>query len=230
MLPYLESLVCALLFGISIGLERQIHKKSAGLRTNALVCLGSALFVLVGPLSGSDASRIEAQIVSGIGFIGGGAILREGLTVRGVSTAATLWCSAAVGSLCGAGKLTQAAIATVAILAANIALRPISHRMFGDVTELSDEETHYRLQFTCEKKEELRLRKLLVTTVEEMDLLLHSVRSEPLETGDRLEIIAVAAALKKSDHAVERVVAALSADPAINNVSWEIVHRRIDQD
>jgi putative Mg2+ transporter-C (MgtC) family protein len=230
LVAFLEPLVCAMLFGMAIGLERQVRRNAAGLRTNTLVSMGAALFVLIGPLTGSDASRIEAQIVSGIGFIGGGAILREGLTIRGVSTAATLWCSAAVGSLCGAGKLKEAGLAAAVILAINVGLRPISHRLSGELEGLANAETHYLLQFTCDNNDELRLRKLLVTSVAEMELILRSVRSDPSYQAGIVKLSAVAVSIKKNDHAVERVVAALSSDPAVQNVNWEIVHEGTEHD
>ena len=102
-----------LALGSVIGMERQWRARGAGLRTNALVATGAALFVLLsaygfdtGPRGGprvADPTRVAAQIVSGIGFLGGGVILREGLNVRGLNTAATLWCAGAVGALAGAG-------------------------------------------------------------------------------------------------------------------------------
>ena len=95
----------ALVLGVIIGFERQWHRRPAGLRTNALVAVGSAGFVLISALMNGENSptRIAAQVASGIGFLGAGVILREGLSVRGLNTAATLWCSAAVGSLAGLG-------------------------------------------------------------------------------------------------------------------------------
>ena len=118
---FLVALGGALGFGLLIGLERQFGQHPAGLRTNALVCAGAALYVLLARSfnSGTETARVAAQIVSGIGFLGGGVILREGLTVRGLTTAATLWCSAAVGALCGADLTEEAGIATAAILATN---------------------------------------------------------------------------------------------------------------
>src|SRR5262245_50173167 len=97
--------------GVAIGLERQFRQHTAGLRTNALVCVGAALFVSLSRFISPDTSptRVAAQVVSGIGFLGGGVILREGFNVRGMNTAATLWCSAAVGTLAGAGLLIQGA-------------------------------------------------------------------------------------------------------------------------
>ena len=100
-------LVTALLLGGAIGIERQYRQRAAGLRTNALVALGAATFALIGFSMAGEASptRMAAQVVSGIGFLGAGAIMREGLNVKGLNTAATLWCAAAVGVGCGAGVL-----------------------------------------------------------------------------------------------------------------------------
>ena len=120
-------LVASLLLGAAIGVERQYRQRSAGLRTNGLVALGAAAFALIGFSTTGDASpsRMAAQVVSGIGFLGAGAILRQGLDVKGMNTAATLWCSAAVGIGCGAGQLALAGIATGLIVAVNIVIRPI---------------------------------------------------------------------------------------------------------
>jgi putative Mg2+ transporter-C (MgtC) family protein len=99
----------ALLLGCAIGFERQWNQKMAGLRTNALVALGASGFVVFSGLVGEgDPTRIAAQVVTGIGFLGAGVILREGINVHGLNTAATLWCSAMVGTLAGAG-LSQCA-------------------------------------------------------------------------------------------------------------------------
>src|SRR5271165_550822 len=103
---FLIAFGAALGMGLLIGVERQFGQHPAGLRTNALVCGGAALYVLMARSldSGTETARVAAQIVSGVGFLGGGVILREGLTVRGLTTAATIWCTAAVGTLCGAGQ------------------------------------------------------------------------------------------------------------------------------
>lgn len=130
-------LVAALGFGAAIGLERQWRARMAGLRTNALVAGGAALFVLLSQYGFMsevsevqyDGSRVAAQIVSGIGFLGAGVIMRDGLSVRGLNTAATLWCSAAVGCLAGTGMFVLAACGTVGVVGANLLLRPLGRRM-----------------------------------------------------------------------------------------------------
>lgn len=117
----------AFLLGTIIGAERQFRNRSAGLRTNVLVAVGAASFVDLGMrLTGrAGAVQIAAYVVSGIGFLGAGAILRDGTNVKGINTAATLWSSAAVGSLCGAGLTIEATCVTVFVVAGNTLLRPV---------------------------------------------------------------------------------------------------------
>lgn len=121
-------LAVALIAGLSIGFERQWQHKSAGLRTNTLVAVGSALFVLLSIIitkNGGDVTRIIGQVVTGIGFLCAGIIFKEGLSVHGLTTASTVWCCSAIGSLAAAGYYSETAVATVSILAINILLRPI---------------------------------------------------------------------------------------------------------
>src|SRR5271166_3212921 len=119
----------ALLLGGAIGLERQWRQRMTGLRTNGLVAVGSAMFVMMGGLiaGGSSQGQVASYVVSGIGFLGGGVILKDGFNIRGLNTAATLWCTAAVGTLAGLGHPGFAAIGTVGVLSANLILRPVAH-------------------------------------------------------------------------------------------------------
>ena len=125
----------ALLLGSLIGAEREWRHKLAGLKTNALVCVGSALFTCIGYQASSmghaDPTRIAGQIASGIGFLGAGAILRDGLTIRGLTTAATVWCAAAIGSLAGAGMLVHAVVGTGFIFGCNFALKEMAGMLFA---------------------------------------------------------------------------------------------------
>ena len=117
----------ALLLGGVIGFERQWRQRMAGLRTNALVAIGAAGFVVFSMMvSGNDSpTRVAAQIVSGIGFLGAGVILREGINITGLNTAATLWCSAMVGTFAGAGQLLASVLAGAFVVSTNLLLRPI---------------------------------------------------------------------------------------------------------
>ena len=120
-------LLVGFLLAVGIGIERQWLKTREVLKINVLVTLGSAMFVMLSIMTPGDSSptRISAQIVSGVGFLGGGVILREGASVRGINTAATLWCAAAIGTLVGSGFLVQAYLATLVVVGANLLLRPL---------------------------------------------------------------------------------------------------------
>lgn len=114
-----------MVFGAFVGVERQLRQRSAGLRTNALVSMGAAMFAaLTGLTVGADPTRMGAAVVTGIGFLGAGVILREGFAIKGLNTAATLWCSAALGVLAGQGFIIEAMLGTALVLVANLALRP----------------------------------------------------------------------------------------------------------
>ena len=128
--PFLDtaiSYLTAFILGTVIGAERQYRQRTAGLRTNALVAIGAAAFVDLGQRLGGDVEsiRIIAYVVSGIGFLGAGVIMKEGMNVRGLNTAATLWCSAAVGSIAGSDMVAEAVLLTIVVLLANTALRPL---------------------------------------------------------------------------------------------------------
>lgn len=122
---FLLRLGCAVLAGSIIGFERQWHQKNAGLRTNALVALGAAIYVLISiQMTGSsgDVTRIIGQVVVGVGFLGGGVILHKGLDVSGLTTAATIWCSSAIGCLAAGGFYLETAICTFGIIIINTVL------------------------------------------------------------------------------------------------------------
>lgn len=124
----------ATLFGIAIGLERQWRSRMAGLQTMALVSMGSALFTVMGSfdfVGKGDPNRVAAQIVTGIGFLGAAVIVKEGMTVIGLNTAATLWCSGAVGALCGVWMWREALAGTVLIIGTNGLLYPLSRWIDG---------------------------------------------------------------------------------------------------
>jgi len=128
---FLRLALAAALGGV-IGLERETHRKPAGLRTNMLISLGSALFAILSVELGTGAGspdRIAAQVVTGIGFLGAGAILRSGENVHGLTTAATIWVNAAIGMAAGLGSYTVATV-SAAITLVVLALLPFMERFF----------------------------------------------------------------------------------------------------
>lgn len=140
----LISLAAAFILGGLIGFERQYRQRTAGLRTNVLVALGAAIFVdIANNLSASDgAVRVIAYVVSGIGFLGAGVIMRQEGNIHGLNTAATLWCSAAVGAAAGADLIVEALVATAFILAANTLLRPLVNMIDRQPLDAESEVTH----------------------------------------------------------------------------------------
>jgi len=136
----LGRLVLAALLGAALGLEREYHGKSAGLRTNTLITVGAALFTLISVrLAGNptDTTRIAAQIVTGVGFLGGGAILRSRHSIHGLTTAATIWVDAAVGMAAAAGEFGLAVGGAVIAMATLIGLEPIERFIGRDARNRS---------------------------------------------------------------------------------------------
>jgi putative Mg2+ transporter-C (MgtC) family protein len=214
---FVTRLGIALVLGTVVGLERQLHHRMAGTRTNALVAAAAGAFTMLGiALGGDGAGRIVGQIVSGVGFLGAGVIFKEGGAVHGLNTAATVWCSASVGALAGSGYPMYALAVAVSVVLTNLALRPLAYR-WGPGTTL---ETSYRLELTCESKDETQLRTLLLPACEKSNLKINSLSSEPLEPGDRVRVSAELKSPVRKDEKVEQVVARVSLAIGVSAVSW----------
>ena len=181
--PYMTHLLAAMLLGALIGAERQWRQRMAGLRTNALVATGAAVFILSAMSASPDSpGRIAAQIVSGIGFLGAGVIMRDGMNVRGLNTAATLWCSAGIGVLCGLGQFWNATAATLIILCANILLREAAQRIHA-LPGAGDEEKRYVLRVTCLREHENAVRQLLLNIAQQQRFTLQGLQSAAADTA-----------------------------------------------
>jgi putative Mg2+ transporter-C (MgtC) family protein len=226
LLEFALHIVVAVLLGAAIGLERQWRQRLAGLRTNALVSAGAAAFVAVSLLvaGSNDPTRVVAQVVSGIGFLGGGIILREGLNVRGLNTAATLWCSAAVGSLAGMGYLLPAFITAVVVVATNVLLRPVAVLINrAPVEQASEVEITYLLELTCRDEVEHHLRTLLLQETASDALLLKSLQSEDIEGTGKARVKAEIVTAERNDRLIERMLTRLSMEPGSTATRWEVV-------
>lgn len=224
----------AIVLGASIGLERQWRLRTAGIRTNALVAVGSALFVIVGAVGlgndvGADPTRVAAQVVSGIGFLGAGVILRDGFNIRGLTTAATLWCAAAVGSLAGAGMEVVAVIACLAIIATNTLLRPISrlvNRRTGHdnqplaPTEDDEVQADYVLEVVTTEKSEPRVRALVLQAVDRPEYTLRSLNIRPGKNSQMKVMAGVSAQHAGDTSGLEVAVQRISLDPKVTSSRW----------
>jgi putative Mg2+ transporter-C (MgtC) family protein len=216
-------LAVAVSLGAVIGFERQWRNRLAGLRTNALVALGSATFVVFEALMPGDTSptRVAAQVVSGIGFIGAGLIFREGLSVRGLNTAATLWCSAAIGVLAGAGFTIYAALATGFVVFVNLLLRPIVRFINQQPLSSTELEIGYLVSVTCRGQDEAHIRALLLQNLVGAGLALRRLESIDLNGTGRVAVSAVLTAAQRVDAAVEKIVGRLSLEPTISAARWQ---------
>jgi putative Mg2+ transporter-C (MgtC) family protein len=215
----------AVAFGLSavIGFERQWRNRLAGLRTNTLVALGAASFVIFEQLIDDQSSptRVAAQVVSGIGFLGAGLIFREGLSVRGLNTAATLWCSAAIGVIAGAGYPLYAAVATGFVVFVNWLLRPIVSFINRQPLMSSELETGYLVSVTCRSPDEAHVRALLLHGLAGCGLTLRRLDSTDLEGSARVVVTAFTTTSQRVDAEVEKIVGRLSLEPTVSAARWQ---------
>jgi putative Mg2+ transporter-C (MgtC) family protein len=221
---FLLDIGVALLLGLAIGVERQFGQHPAGLRTNALVCMGAAVFVSLSRLMAPNDSptRIAAQVVSGIGFLGGGVILREGLSIRGLTTAATLWCSAAVGSLAGAGHPYHAATAAATIVGINLILLPLDGWIDRLCKRRKNVDTNYRLRVVCQQQQEGTVRAMLVQDINvhaSMGVQGISTRTAD-QPGSKLVVVDIESTIR-DDHAIQEIMSRVTIEPGIASASWE---------
>jgi len=187
---FLERLAIATALGLAIGLERQWRQRAAGLHTSTLVAVGAALFTAIPELLGSsDVMRVVAQVVTGVGFLAGGVILREGFSVRGLITAATLWATAAVGALAGAGLELQALAGASVILIVNLFGVPLSNMIARIPRTRENLETFYTLRVACTEALRDAVHAAILTEVHTTSLNLSKLSMVP-GAGNALAITA----------------------------------------
>jgi putative Mg2+ transporter-C (MgtC) family protein len=221
---FVGNIAAALVLGIVIGLERQWHQHPAGLRTNALVCLGAALFVSLSLLMNDQGSptRMASYVVSGIGFLGGGVILREGMNVRGMNTAATLWCSAAVGVLCGSGFAGYAIVGTASVLGLHLALRPVGTWVDAQIKKSPEVETQYRLKVVCPRKEAGVIRTILLRHVNaHAAMTVQGFDTHDTDHEERVAVVVNIYSTRRNERALEEIVTRINIEPGVSAVSWE---------
>ncbi|MDQ0474046.1 MgtC/SapB family protein [Labrys wisconsinensis] len=217
------ALLAAFVFGGLIGLERQIRQRNAGLRTMVLVAVGAAAFVHLGNrlLGAEGETRIIAYVVSGIGFLGAGVIMKEGAQVRGLNTAATLWSSAAVGAFAGSGLIAEAGAVTVFVLAGNTLLRPLVNYLNRQPISAAATEAHYRVHAVCNAENVTDARDVLSSAlaranypIREIDVL--------SETEDQVELAASLIPTTADPRELDAVCAEIEASDAVDSATWTV--------
>lgn len=229
---FIVRLSLALILGVVIGFERQWRQKSAGLRTNTLVALGSAAYTLISfsltsledGIYRGDATRIIGQIVTGIGFLGGGVIIKDGMSIQGLNTAATIWCSAAVGALAGVGLYLESTIVAGAVVLTHILLRPLG-LLLSRLPLRKEEDSIYLYNFKirCKEQVENHLRVLILDAIKKDDhLQLRSLKSSDDGNPAYSFIEAEIFANSKHDTEMEKLAGILTLEYGVTEVSWEI--------
>lgn len=227
-MPFLEAatnLFAAAALGAAIGLERQWRQRLAGLRTNTLVALGAAIFILYSRVVFDEAggARIAAYVVSGIGFLGAGVIFKEGLNVRGLNTAATLWCAAAVGLLAGGGHPLYGALSAGFVVGANVTLRPLVRAINRMPVDFIEEEQHYRIAIECHAARAADVRARLVEDVAGVpDLHFSELDSAFAEDARRVEVTATVTSNKRRELALEAIVGRFAGQEGVIRAAWQL--------
>lgn len=219
----LDTLACLLLafvLGGAIGLERQIRQRTAGLRTNVLVALGAALFVDIalrfhGGAQGTPGPlQVVAYVVSGVGFLGAGVIMREEGNVRGLNTAATLWGSAAVGVAAGIGLLAEAVLGTLLVLAANTLLRPIVNAINRQPLDVESVEATYIVYVIASRHAQREIMALLEQELEDCDYPPTHIQVKPFGQSE-VEIEATLGATSVDARVIDALVARLQSHACV---------------
>ena len=220
-------ITCAVVFGFLIGLERQLTGHPTGIRINILICMGASLFTLFSYLTDApDPTRIAAQVVTGIGFLCSGMIFKEGLSVRGLNTAATMWCTAAIGVLTSSGHLLYATAAMAVLIGSNlffkfvaVRIHPLAH--FGQ--EDGEEATSYTLSVTCTEAYEFHIRGAIISHLNKAKLRLTNLESAD-EIGNKVEIEAIVQINgRRRDEHIERLTAQIALEQGVTKSGWEII-------
>lgn len=215
------SLAVAFVLGTLIGAERQYRQRTAGLRTNVLVAVGAAAFVDLGMrLNGAaGGAQITSYVVSGVGFLGAGVIMKEGMNIRGLNTAATLWGSAAVGAAAGADQIGEAILVAMAVLAGNTLLRPLVNAINRAPLDERASEATYEVRITALVDRIEPLRDRLVEVLEAADYPVREVEIER-ETDEDAELVATLVSTAIVPHELDAVVRIMNHERGVTHASW----------
>ncbi|MBW3084322.1 Protein MgtC [Austwickia sp. TVS 96-490-7B] len=227
-LTLLLRLLLATTCGVAIGAERQYRSRTAGLRTNALVTTGAAIFVLVGVQADVPTATIQitAYVVSGVGFLGGGVILRQGFSIQGLNTAATLWCSAAIGAQAATGHTLIAIAATILVLGVHVILRPLGHILDKDPGAKDEDIVQYLIHVTAAHRQEARIRAHVLHVLAQGPAAVRGLNSTlvpPTDTNphpDSVELTFDVLIEGDARTLLDPLVAGLFLDHAVHAVSW----------
>ncbi len=216
------NMFAALVLGCVIGLERQARHHMAGVRTNGLVALAASGFVVFSTLVVVDSSptRVAAQVVSGIGFLGAGVIFRDGFTVHGLNTAATLWCSAAVGVMCGIGAFPHAVMLTALVMVLNLGLRPVVYWYDRTFRPGKAAERGVLLHVVYDVANETEMRRMVMKKLTVAGLGFRRMDQSSVPDGLRLTLELPRD--KDGEAVITRIAGMLATEAGLKSVDWEL--------
>src|SRR6516164_1516838 len=222
-LDSLVSLVAAFVLGTLIGAERQYRERGGGLRTHALVAVGAATFEDIGMhLNGNvGATQVIAYVVTGVGFLGAGVIMKQGSSVWGLNTAATLWCSAAVGACAGADLAFEAVTLTAFVLAGNTLLRPLVNAINRAPIDQGTTEAIYEVRMSTTANHLDEGREMLRGQLESANYPLQSIEVIERERGG-IELVATLLGTNADPRELDEIVSRLDGNPLVENASWTL--------
>lgn len=222
-IDFMMRILLSVALGFFIGLERQLTGHTAGIRINILISMGSCLFLMFPIISGSnEVYRIASYIVSGVGFLCSGVIFKDGGTVRGLNTAATLWCTSAIGVLSSSGNYLFALAATGTLILSNLLFRPLSLKV-KPIISWEETEKLYRISVVCRETLETDIRLLLINGNTCKTLYLNHLDSGDV-IGDKVEIIAEYCSVGSSkNHVLESIVSRILKIPDVISAGWEVL-------
>ena len=223
MLDFIMHIALSLALGFAIGLERQLTGHTVGIRINVLICMGTCFFTLFPILYGSDqVFRVGSSIISGVGFLCSGVIFKEKGSVKGINTAATLWCTAAIGILASADNYLMSIIATAILIASNLILRPLAKKI-SPIGPSEENEKKYRISITCEESAEWEIRQLLINANVCKTLYLTNLESGDV-VGEKVEVIAdFTSSGRPKDNLLESYVGKALKNEKVLGAGWRIL-------
>lgn len=222
-LDTLVSLFAAFVLGALIGAERQYRQRGGGLRTHVLVAVGAATFVDIGMHLNGDqgATQIIAYVVSGVGFLGAGVIMKQGSNVWGLNTAATLWCSAAVGACAGADLAFEAIALTGFVLAGNTLLRPVVNAINRAPIDQGGTEAIYEVHLRTSDEHRDQGREFLRDQLEAASYPLQDIEIVD-EKDDEIEFVATLLGTGADPDELDEIVERLKANPMVQHAGWSL--------
>lgn len=217
------SLTTAFILGSLIGIERQYRQRTAGLRTNVLVAIGAAAFVdMANRLTGPEgAVHVTAYVISGIGFLGAGVIMKGDAGVRGLNTAATLWGAAAVGACAGADLISEATLVALFVLSGNTLLRPVVNAINRIPIDDQGSEVTYTVCVICQRTSQKQVIAQLELFLEQADYPIGKVEVAPFAL-DEVQIFATLHCTSADSDSLDKIVDELSIPTPVSQAFWSI--------